>query len=277
MHSRDTADRKLVQAAASGSVDAWHEFIDRYSGLIHALICRYLSYPDEEERKSIYVDVLESLYEGGLERYDGRATVSTWIGVVTRSRCMDHLRKQHGRRQAPTWLEGLSAEDQEVYRLYYLEGQGFSELCRNGSGNGPHLSVDNLTDALDRIDAHLDRGSRRRMAYELEARSVTGASGRLLEYLEYSRQQAEHARATYQADLAVVARETRQLIDRLQGALEKLENEEREVIRLRFSEGLEAREVAERMDLPASRRVYTITDRAVRKLRLLLGDQGAQL
>jgi RNA polymerase sigma factor (sigma-70 family) len=276
MDSGDVAPHELVQAAAAGSTDAWHQFVDRYSGLIYSVICRYLTRPDEDERRTVYVDVLESLYDGGLERYDGRAAISTWIGVVTRSRCMDYLRRQHGRKQKPVWLEGLSAADQEVYRLYFLEGQGFSELCARGDGNGPSASVDTLAEALDRIDAHLDRGSRRRMAYELHARSVPGVTGRLLEYMEYTRQQAEQASNEYRADLAVLERETRELVERLRTALEELEAEEREVIRLRYVDGLEAREVASRLELPGARRVYTISDRAVRKLRVVLGDEGAQ-
>jgi DNA-directed RNA polymerase specialized sigma subunit len=277
MHGRVSSERQLLQDAAAGSIDAWHQFIDRYSGLIYSMVCRYLTRPDEDERQSIYVDVLEALYNGGLERYDGRSSISTWIGVVTRSRCMDFLRKQHGRRQGPSWLSQLSSADQEIYRWYYLEGQGFNEICEENSGNGPRLSVEFLTEALERIDAHLDRGASRRMAYELHARSVSGVTGRLLEYVEYARQQSEQARTVNQADLALVERETRQLIERLEGALEKLDDEEREVIRLRFDEELEAKDVAVRLNLPTARRVYTISDRAVRKLRTMLGDQEAQV
>ena len=275
MTARESADRDLVHAAAGGSVDAWHELIDRYSGLIYSLICRYLTRPDEDERKSVYVDVLDSLYHGDLERYDGRATISTWIGVVTRSRCMDHLRKEHGRRQTPGWLEGLSAADREVYRRYYLEGEGFSQICDGVAGNGSPISVKSLLEALDRIDEHLDRGSRRRLAYELEARSVPGVTGRLLEYVEHARQQAEQTRANSQADLAVLESATRALIERLEAAITRLEAEEREVIRLRFKQGLDARTVASRMGLPSARRVYTVSDRAVRKLRIAIEDSEA--
>lgn len=275
MRGSASSDHNLALAAAEGSVEAWHEFVERYSGLIYSLICRYLAHPDEDERGTVYVQVLETLHDGALARYDGRASISTWIGVVTRSRCMDHIRKERGRRQAPVWLEGLSERDQQVYRRYYLEGQGFTEICDPETGNGRTMSVEDLMESLDRIDEHLDRSLRRRLAFEFEARSVPVISGRLLEYLAFARQEAEQSRATYRADLAVLESEARHLTARLEIALLKLEKEEREVVRLRFKEGLTADGVATRLGLRSTRRVYTISDRAVSKLKGILGEPGA--
>ena len=276
MKRTGSPDHDLAQSAAAGSLESWHEFVERYSGLIYSVVCRYLVRPDEDERRTVYVQVLESLRDGALARYDERASLSTWIGVVTRSRCMDHLRSQHGRRQAPAWLEGLSDGDQEVYRRYYLEGQCFAQICSPDSGNGQTLSVEHLTEALDRIDVHLDRTVRRRLAFELEARSASAASGRLLEYLAFAREEAERSGDAYRADFEVLENETRQLFERLEGALLKLGTEEREVIHLRYHEGLNAESVASRLGLTSARRVYTISDRAVRKLRNFLDEQGAQ-
>ena len=105
MRGSGSPDQNLARKAARGSEEAWHELVERYSGLIYSLIRRYLAHPDEDERRSVYVEVLETLQGGALARFDGRASLSTWIGVVTRSRCMDYLRRQHGRRQTPAWLQ----------------------------------------------------------------------------------------------------------------------------------------------------------------------------
>ncbi len=266
---------ELATAAASGCEDAWHEVIDRYSGLIYSMIRRYVSRPSEDEWRSIYVEVLESMHKGGLKRYDGRASLGTWIGVVTRSRCMDHLRHEHGRHQDPVWLAALSARDREAYRLYYIEGQSFSQICTGDPGNPPAFSVRHLSEALDRIDRHLDRRTRRHLAYELEARSVSAVTGRLLEYFSFARQCAEEAQAAYRSDLRVLETETRLLLGRMQEALSNLDSEEREVLRLRYYDGLNAEGVAAEMGLESPRKVYTISNRAISKLRKILAIQKA--
>ncbi len=267
---------RLVKAAAGGSEAAWQQLVVRFSGLIYSLICRYLPQSDEDERRTVYVDVLESLFEGALAQFDGRATIATWIGVVTRSRCMDHLRREYGRRKDPIWLETLSLEDRELYRLYFLEGYSFSQIREMEMGNSRGWSVDQMVEALDRIEAHLDRTTRRKLAFELEARSAGAVSGRLLEYLAYARQEAEGAKAQQRSDLAVLEMETRETLDRVDQAFTQLEAEEREVMRLRYKDGLTAELVAERLGLVGPRRVYTISGRALRKLRSFLETQEAE-
>jgi DNA-directed RNA polymerase specialized sigma subunit len=263
-------EQRLVAAATTGSQDAWHEIVERYSGLIHTMARRYLVGCDEDDERNIYVDVLEALYDGALARFDGRASLSTWIGVVTRSRCMDHLRHQRGRRQDPVWLERLSTADRQVYRQYYIEGLGFSQICESRRGNVRSFSVEQLGQALDRIDAHLDRSSRRRLAFELEARSVAAVSGRLLEFLAYSRQRAEEAAASSRTDLQVLERDTRALLERVEVAVLELETVEQEVVELRYRDGLTAETVATRLGLSNARQVYTISDRAILKLRKIM-------
>jgi len=273
MRSSDSHERDLVKSAVNGSVEAWHQLIEQYTGLIYSLIRRYIVQHDEDDLKTIYVDVLETLHQGALARFDGQASLSTWIGVVTRSRCMDYLRRQYGRRQDPIWLDGLSTEDQEVYRLFYVEGHSFSRISDQDLGNGNRFSVETLVEALDRIDAHLDRSTRRRLAFELKARSVAAVTGRLLEYLAFARQEAEEARAAYHSDLRLLEQEARQLLGRVDKAMLALDTVERDVVRLRYFDGLTAQSVAAQMNLRSTRRVYTISDRALRKLRRILVTQ----
>ena len=52
--------------------------------------------------------------------------------------------------------------------------------------------------------------------------------------------------------------------------LGELSDEEQEVVRLRFEEGWTAQKIAEERGLEGQRRVYTILDGALRKLRKLL-------
>jgi RNA polymerase sigma factor (sigma-70 family) len=52
--------------------------------------------------------------------------------------------------------------------------------------------------------------------------------------------------------------------------LAELSEEEQDVVRLRFEEGMTAQQIAEERGLAGQRRVYTILDGALRKLRKLL-------
>jgi RNA polymerase sigma factor (sigma-70 family) len=60
-------------------------------------------------------------------------------------------------------------------------------------------------------------------------------------------------------------------MEEVRSLVEQLSEEEQEVLRLRYSEERTAREIADELGLGSQRRVYTILDRAVRKLRKLLG------
>jgi len=278
MTAKRTPDRelRLVESAVAGSEEAWQQFIVRYSGLIYSLICRYLPHPDEDARRSVYVEILESLHGGALARFDGRASLATWIGVVTRSRCMDHLRHELGRRKEPVWLKDFSEDERELYRLYYVEGCSLGQIRETQIGNGSRWSVERMMETLDRIEDKLDRTTRRKLAFELQARTVGSVSGRLLEYLAYARQEAEEAKSAHGTDLGALEDEARRLMDRMDAALSKLEAEERDVIQLRYYEGQTAEMVAQRASLDSPRRVYTIADRALRKLREILEAQEAQ-
>jgi DNA-directed RNA polymerase specialized sigma24 family protein len=270
-----SSDLEIAQRAADGDVPAWHAFVERYSGLIYSLVGRYLGDPDEDERRTVYVAVLESLHGGALARYDGRAALSTWIGVVTRSRCLDRHRSRHGRRQAPQWLAGLAERDQEVYRLYFLEGLSYALVCDRIRGKSPEFSVEDLVDALDRIEGHLDAGMRKRLAFDLQARTSGAASGRVLEYCAEISAETGDEDSVYAPEREVVEKELRARLERLEAAIERLDAEEAHAVASRFERGLTARETADVMGLSSPRRVYTIVDRALRKLREILEVQEA--
>jgi RNA polymerase sigma factor (sigma-70 family) len=67
-------------------------------------------------------------------------------------------------------------------------------------------------------------------------------------------------------DLARQAQRVRELLG-------ELGDEEREIVRLRFEEGWTAQRIAKERGLRGQRRVYTILDGAIRKLRRKLEDR----
>jgi RNA polymerase sigma factor (sigma-70 family) len=61
---------------------------------------------------------------------------------------------------------------------------------------------------------------------------------------------------------------------RVRELLEGLSDDEREIVRLRYEEGWTAQRIAEERGLSGQRRVYTILDGALRKLRRLIDREG---
>ena len=188
---------ELIHEIQAGSVAAWHRFVDGYSSVVHGVVHRYLAFAGIDDRRDLFVSILEKLRQGALYRYDGRCRLSTWLFIFARSRCLDHLRSKHGRRSLPPWLQKLPAVERRVFRLYYVDGMSPGEIRAILLHEGSPMSLDQLAASLERLEQRLDTRMRKRLAYDLLAESVGVASGRLLDFLhrlkiEYDLQ-AEHS------------------------------------------------------------------------------------
>jgi RNA polymerase sigma factor (sigma-70 family) len=272
-HGRHAQDLELAREVVGGSRTAWHRFVHRYSRLIQAVIRRNVR--DGDEARTLYAEVLASLYHGRLATYAGRSALSTWLVPVTHGAVIDALRQRLGGRGLRHALKGLAPVEVAVFRRYYLEGLGFSavrELVRDE--NGEALSADRLLLALQRIDDHLGASAAVRLRYDLYAHSVGAASGRLLEYFDHARIESEHAERSQSPEYLFVEREARTLVEDVLARIAALPAEERRLLTLRFANGWTARRIAEELGLDGQRSVYTILDRVIRGLRRVFGGDG---
>ncbi len=96
----DTHDSPIdLEACRRGDPAAWRQFVERYARVIHAAVQRtagrrgaheYL----EDLTQQVFVRLVAKDY-ALLKRYDPqRATLSTWLTIVSRSVAIDHLRRQ---------------------------------------------------------------------------------------------------------------------------------------------------------------------------------------
>ena len=99
--TRVQEDLALIEMVLGGSTAHWHAFVDRYAGLIYSVIRRQLFAEEEDEVRTVFADVLESLYRGKLSEFRGSSELSTWLIVVSRGKALDHLRHIQGRRKNP--------------------------------------------------------------------------------------------------------------------------------------------------------------------------------
>lgn len=262
---------ELVRLVLSGSEDAWRRFLTRYSGLIHAMIRRYMAPRDRDDVSDVYADVLESLIRSRLALYEGRASLSTWLTMVTRSRVLDHLRCRFGRRHPPAALRRLSPTDREIFRLYYIEGQAFGDVLRALRMNGAAWDQMRLVSALQRIESRIGSRWMRRLAYDLHAQSVGAASGRLLAYLDHVREEFKLNEGAHGPEYHLMEREAQVVVDHLHRSLATLSPKDREIITMRFERGWPARRIAEELGLSGQRAAYTLLDRILRVLRRRMG------
>jgi RNA polymerase sigma factor (sigma-70 family) len=252
-----------------GSTVHWHAFVDRYAGLIYSVVRRQLFAEDEDDVRTAFADVLASLYQGKLAEFRGSSELSTWLIVVARGKALDHLRHIQGRRKAPQGFDTLSPFEQEVFKLHHVEGLGFEAVILSLRSAGMPAGAEAVAHAVLRIEGALDKHFLRRVEADAKAPALGVVSGRLLEYMNHAEFLRERP-SEEDPDAGLEREALGRAAARVQELLDELSDEEREVVRLRFEEGRTAQEIADERGLPGQRRVYTILDGALRKLRRLL-------
>jgi len=272
--SRLQEDLALIEMIQGGSTAHWHTFVDRYAGLIYSVIRRQLFAEDEDDVRTVFADVLAALYHGKLTEFRGGSELSTWLIVVSRGKALDHLRHLQGRRKAPQGFDTLSPFEQAVFKLHHVEGLGFEAVILSLQSAGMPATAEAVAHAVLKIGATLDKHYLRRIEADAKAPALGVVSGRLLEYMNHAEFLRERPSDSDPAR-ALEREELERTADRVRELLAELSDEEREVVRLRFEEGLTAQEIADERGLPGQRRVYTILDGAFRKLRRLLERDGS--
>jgi DNA-directed RNA polymerase specialized sigma24 family protein len=272
------ADLELVREIRGGSIGAWHQFVDQYSNLILSIVSRYLPRESDDDRRTIYVSILEALFRRRLAQYDGRSSLAGWVAVVARSACLDEIRHRYGRKQVPEWIDGLPPGHREVYRLHFLEGESIERICaRLGrvKETGEVWTRADVERALERIDGHLEQGMRNRLAYDLHAREMGAPSGRLLALVDHLLQEARERDRGDGVEAGLDDRETEGRLLQLREFLRRLPVRESEALRLRFGENKTAKEIAGDLGLSGQRNAYTVLDRALRRLKSMFRGVGA--
>jgi len=268
--SRIHEDLALIEMILGGSTVHWHAFVDRYAGLIYSVVRRQLFVEDEDEVRTVFADILEALYKGKLAEFRGSSELSTWLIVVSRGKALDHLRHLQGRRKNPQGYETLSPFEREVFKLHNVEGLGFDAMIHSLQSAGMPANAEMIAHAILKIESTLDRHYLRRLEADAKAPALGVVSGRLLEFLNHMDIQRENSEDDPSTDF--LDREaTERMAARVKELLADLSDDEREIVRLRFEEGWTAQRIAEEKGFSGQRRVYTILDGIMRKLRRRLG------
>jgi RNA polymerase sigma-70 factor (ECF subfamily) len=99
---------QLVQAHRRGNAEAIGELLGAYERRIYAVCFRMVR--DEHDARDLAQDAMVKVLQG-LDGYDGRSKLSTWIIRISMNSCLSHLRKQRLRRHGTIdrdWPQGAS-------------------------------------------------------------------------------------------------------------------------------------------------------------------------
>jgi RNA polymerase sigma factor (sigma-70 family) len=261
-------DLALIEMVLGGSTVHWHAFVDRYAGLIYSVIRRQLFAEDEDDVRTVFADVLEALYRGKLSEFRGNSELSTWLIVVSRGKALDHLRHIQGRRKNPQGWDELSPFERLVFKFHFVEGLGFEAVIHSLRSAGSGASAEAVAHAVLKIGGTIDKHYLRRLESDSKAPALGVVSGRLLDYLKHM--EFERERSEDDPDEGFAREGTERMAARVRELLGELSEEEREVVRMRFEEGWTADRIARERGLSGQRRVYTILDGALRRLRRLI-------
>jgi len=269
-HAEDVA---LVGRILGGDSEAWKDFVERFAGLILAMTRRYLRSRDQDEIRTVFARVLESLRRTRFRTYEGRASLSTWLTIVARSEVVDHLRRRFGRDLKLRALDRLTPLEKCLFRFYYIEGRPRGEVLAMVGHS--EWSDDRFIVALQAIEKRLGSRWLRRLSYDLHAQSIGAVSGRLLEYLDHVRDEFDARAGTSSPEYYLMEREARHTVDLLRAALGSLDPADRRLVELRFERGWTARRIASELGMTGQRSVYGTLERIVATLRRRLAPKEA--
>lgn len=271
-HQKHTEESELVLSVSQGSIDAWQEFLTRYAGLVYSVARRYLPAEDEDDIRSVYVDVLKYLYDGDLQKYRGRPALSTWLFVYTERKAVDFWRAKCGRYREPKGLQYLNEFDREVLRLFFVERMSIDVVVHTLNWNGNKVGAQDIVASVQKIESALDNRYLKRLDREYLAKKNGADTARLLEYVVHSRIEYEKQVSDSLPDRLVLEREAQETVERVRALRSILPKKERQIIDLRFDQGLNARQISEKLDLGGQRKVYASIDRIIQKLRLMVAS-----
>ncbi len=137
---------QLVKAHQRGDPDAIGELLEAYQRRIYSICFRMVR--DEHQVRDLTQEAVLKVLQG-LESYDGRSKLSTWVIRVAMNCCLSHLRKQRVRRHGS--LDAVTAEG----GLAASSGVAGAELSPPG-----HVELAEMRSVLGRALAGLDHQMR---------------------------------------------------------------------------------------------------------------------
>lgn len=246
---------------------AWDRLVDDYSDLILGVIARYTR--DVDTRMDAYLYVLEELKAQDFRRlrhYSETAgprpcSFATWLKLVVRNLYFDWFRHAHGRKSLPKEIQKLGALEQRAFKLVYWEGYSAHESFQILRGEFTTLRFDHFIQRLAEVEARMTSINRAKIRRDIErARGPLSLDSE--EEGPPIEARAEVHVPTPEDDAALSER--RAALWRL---IQDLPAQDRLLVRLRFFEGLTAKQIAAAIGSTEPMEIYRRIERVCLDLR----------
>lgn len=255
---------------------AWDALVEGYSGLILGVLARYTRDPDQ--RMDAYLYVLEELQAQDFRRlrHFGHSpsahpcSFETWLKLVVRNLYFDWFRHLHGRKSLPKEIQKLPALDQRVFKLVHWEGYSAQEAFEVLRGQENGLAFATFIQKLAHVEQLLSPINRAKIRRDIErARGPISLdaedTGPPIEAKAESKVRTPEDEALLQ--------ERRKALWKL---VEVLAAEDRLILRLRFFEGLTAKQIARAIGAPEPMAIYRRIERICHGLRVRAESAGLE-
>ena len=264
-------DLDLCRDIASGSLSSWHRFLSQYSGLLFNVIRRHLFVKDDDDQRTVFVDVIERLYKGDLSRYRGESALSTWLVVYTRCRVIDYTRKRHGRLRMPRNHDKMTDLDRCVLQHYFADRLPLRIVIHALRWSGFDVKAEDIIESIERIRRTIGQRYLDQLENEWLARRHDLDSSKMLKFMIQIRGEQQTGANKRMPDYDLIRREAEETAEQVRSLLSYLSPLERKIIHLRFNRSLAASKIAKRLGMKSQNSVYYQIGRIIKKLRNSLG------
>jgi RNA polymerase sigma factor (sigma-70 family) len=174
----------LGAADAAARETAWPAFLNSYSRLL-LHVARQVGH-DYDAAMDAYTYIVEQLQAGDYHRLrgyagDGRSKFTTWLVVVARRLCLDHLRHRYGRARDNGQSEGSSRAGRKRLEDLLAEQVDVTDLADTAAGPEAELIASEQSQTLTAALAGLEPRDRLLLALrfedDLSAREIASLVG----------------------------------------------------------------------------------------------------
>jgi RNA polymerase sigma factor (sigma-70 family) len=264
-------DGILRQLRSRDPRDGWAAFLDAYSPLLLDTV--RLFERDEDAIGDCYLFICEQLCRSGFRRLrcfrtEGPASFTTWLRAVCRNLCVDWHRQEFGRHRVFESIARLPALDQEIFKKVFVDGLSADAAHLTLEPRLPGLTLAEVGRCIGRIEHSLTPRQRwllsvRRARGGRGAATGTEDSDEVLERIPGEGPDPE--------SLAALREERAALL----GALSRLPDRDRLVIRLRFEQELTLEEIARLLNLDNAQSADRRIREAIENLRKAMTPSSA--
>ena len=251
----DDVDFLKMLPGEENTREAWSIFLERYSRLILKIIWIKENDYDRAMEKYLYVckklsDDNFALFKKFDRDYPGDAHLfKSWLTTVIKNLCIDHHRKEYGRKRLPKLLQSMSETEQEFFRLYYWQGFSLDEIEKkfSTSGSSEERSAAGILHDIEEVYLNANRRTPER-----------NTEINLQPYIENRQNVSASGDFEFLADLEKFFRYW----------VSKLPPKEQIVLQLRFWEGAAPLEIAEILNIEPPNKVYKVLKKGLEQLRI---------